>query len=110
MRLIVLNDGYEAVAFDRRLLVGPNFAAAAGGAGPLPMAMEPVFAEETANHVVLNPFCFYGRERSQEDLPPGEITVEGFMLARTLDQLGPEGLGAEGAVTTRAEPLRLVIE
>ena len=27
-RLIVLNDGYEAVAFDRRLLVGPNFASA----------------------------------------------------------------------------------
>jgi len=74
------------------------------------MAMEPGFAEETANQVVLNPFCFYGRERSHEDLPSGEVTVEGFMLARALDQLGPEGLRAEGAVTARAEPLQLVIE
>ena len=99
-RLIVLNDTYEPVAFDRRLLVGPSFEG-------LPAAMEPGFAEEHANHVILNPFCFYGRERTLEEAPAGDLVVEGFLLARPLEALGPEGTRAEGAIAARAEPLTL---
>lgn len=102
VRLVVLNDSYEAVAFDRRLLVGPSFQG-------LPAAMEPAFAEEHANHVILNPFCLYGRERSLEQAAAGEHEVEGLLLSRPLDQLGPEGLGAEGAIAARAETLRLTV-
>jgi hypothetical protein len=108
VRLVVFNDGYEPVAFDRRRLVGPNFGAG-GGAGPLPMpmAVEPGFEEEAANHVVLNPFCLYGRERSAESVPAGEITAEGFLLAKPLEALGDEGVAAPDAVALRAEPLTL---
>ena len=91
MRLVVFNDAYEPVAFDRRLLVGPNFEG-------LPPAMEPGFAEDHANHVILNPFCLYGRERSYEEAPAGERVVEGYLLA-----------AAGGEVAVRAEPLRLTV-
>jgi hypothetical protein len=101
-RLIVVNDAYEPVAFDRRLLVGPNFEG-------MPAAMEPGFAEEHANHVILNPFCLYGRERTFEAAPAGEIAVEGFLLAKPLEALGPEGTRGNGAIVARAEPLRLSV-
>ena len=91
VRLVVFNDAYEPVAFDRRLLVGPNFPG-------LPPAMEPGFAEEHANHVILNPFCLYGRERSLEEAAAGEVAVEGYLLA-----------SAGGEVALRAEPLTLTI-
>ena len=101
-RLVVFNDTYEPIAFDRRLLMGPNFPG-------LPPAMEPGFAEEHANHVILNPFCLYGRERILEETAPGTVEVAGLMLARPLEELGEEGLNAPDAVAERAEPLRLTV-
>jgi hypothetical protein len=101
-RLVVFNDAYEPIAFDRRLLVGPSFPG-------LPAAVEPGFAEEHANEVILNPFCLYGRERTLEEASAGEIAVQGFLLARPLQELGPEGLAEEGAIADRAEPLRLTV-
>ena len=101
-RLVVFNDSYEAIAFDRRLLMGPNFPG-------LPPAMEPGFAEEHANHVILNPFCLYGRERMLEEPTAGPLEVNGLLLARPLEELGEAGLREPDAVAARAEPLRLTV-
>jgi hypothetical protein len=102
VRLVVFNEAYEPVAFDRRLLAGPSFQG-------MPAAMEPGFAEDHANHVILNPFCLYGRERTYEEAPAGTLVVEGLLLSKPLDALGPEGLRAEGAIAARAEPLTLTV-
>jgi hypothetical protein len=110
VRLVVSNDSTEPIAIDRRLLVGPNFSPEDATGIPYPIAVEPAFAEEQANHVILNPGGLYGRERGQENLPSGRLVVYGYLLGRATDALRPQGPAEEGAIRDSAEPLVLTIE
>ena len=108
-RLVVVNDSHEAIAIDRRLLVGPNVSPEQPTGAPLPIAVEPAFEDERANEVVLGAGCLYGRERRYSGLPRGRVVVFGYLLGRATDRLLPEGPADEGAVRQVAEPLVLRI-
>lgn len=109
IRLIALNDSYEAVTLDRRLLVGPN---ATFGARrmPLPIQLEPEFPDEAHNHIVLNPWCFYGRLRTFSGLPVGQVTFHGYLLRWPEAALLSNGPVDPGALLAEAEPLVITIE
>jgi hypothetical protein len=98
VRLVVSNDSAEAIAIDRRHLVGPNFAPDEPTGAPYPIAVEPAFTEEHANHVILNPGCLYGRERGYTALRPGRVVVYGYLLGRATDALLPQGPTEEDAI------------
>jgi hypothetical protein len=89
VRLIVLNDGYEPVRIDRRLLLGPQPEVA----DPPLLSSEPSLPEETDNLVLLNPWGLYGRERRFQ-YDSGAVTFHGYLLSRPTDRLLPTGPGA----------------
>src|SRR3712207_3666628 len=89
VRLLAYNDAYQPVALDRRLLVGPNPVPARPTGIPFPVSVEPAFPTEEQNVVMLNPWCYYGRQRSLDGLPPGRVTVYGYLLRRPVDGLPP---------------------
>jgi hypothetical protein len=100
VRLTVLNDSYEPVRIDHRLLIGPNVASI-----PRPVSAEPSTEDEADNFTVLNPWCFYGRQRAFGDVT-GEVTFTAYLLAS--DDGGPlsaQGPVGDGEVVARAEPL-----
>lgn len=104
IRFIALNDSYEPVTVDRRLLVGPN-ATYGVGRMPPPIQLEPAFPDEEHNHIVLNPWCFYGRHRTFSGLPVGQVTFHGYLLRRPEASLLPNGPVDRGALLAEAEPL-----
>lgn len=106
VQLLAINDSYEVVALDRRLLVGPNPVPAKLSGIPFPVSLEPALAREEQNMVMLNPWCFYGRERSWK-LPAGRSTFYGYLLRRPVDVLLPEGPKDPDALALAAEPLVL---
>jgi hypothetical protein len=93
VRLVVYDDEYEPVVFDRTMLLGPNLV---GPTGPLPLSAEPEFDDPALNDVALNPGCYYGRQREFSDLPAGEYEVTGWLA-------GDE----PGSVELSAEPIRV---
>ncbi|MEE6273597.1 hypothetical protein [Georgenia wangjunii] len=97
--LLALNDSYEPVTLDHRLLVGPN---AAGGA-PVPVSVEPSQPADQDNLTVLGPWCVYGRLRS---FPRAEAatTFHGY-LVREDSALLPDGPADPAHLVARAEPL-----
>ncbi|MBE0480412.1 MAG: hypothetical protein IBX68_05475 [Dehalococcoidia bacterium] len=103
VRLLVLNDSYEPVSLDRRLLVGPN--PVPEGRPPFPVSIEPSFSREEQNLIMLNPWCFYGRQRTFDSLPPGKTTVYAYLLRRPTDSLLPGEPGERDALLSAAEPL-----
>jgi hypothetical protein len=109
VRVVVLNDSYEPVAVDRRLLVGPNLVPEPPTGPPLPISLEPALSDEERNLVYLNPWCFYGRERSWRDLPPGRVMVYAYLLRRAVDSRRPEGPGESDALLAAAPPLTLTV-
>jgi len=109
VQLLAINDSYEAVNLDKRLLVGPNPVPARSSGIPFPVSLEPTFATEEQNVVVLNPWCFYGRERSWK-LPAGRSTFYGYLLHRPVDALLPDGPGDRKALALEAEPLELRVQ
>lgn len=109
VRLLVLNDSYEPVTIDRRALIGPNPQAAAPSGLPLPVSVESDAPHEEDNRVLLNPWCFYGRERSFDYLPPGQVTIYGYLLRRP-GPGGPAGPADPDDVLTAAAPIKLTIE
>jgi hypothetical protein len=109
VRVIVLNDSYEPVAVDRRLLVGPNPVPEPRAGSPLPVSLEPAFPDEERNLIYLNPWCFYGRERSWKFLPPGRVTVHAYLLRRPVRSLLAEGPGEPDALLVGAPPLALTV-
>jgi len=109
VRVVVVNDSYEPVAVDRRLLVGPNLVPGAPTGTPLPISLEPAFPDEERNLVYLNPWCFYGRERSWNDLPAGRVMVYAYLLRRSVGSRRPEGPGEPDALLAAAPPLALTV-
>lgn len=104
VRLLVLNDGFEPVTLDRRLLVGPNPVPAQPTGLPLPLSMEPPADEEPGNLVVLNPWCLYGRQRTF-DVALGPTTFHAYLLHEAEDRLRPEAPVRAEAAAVVAEPL-----
>ncbi len=109
VQVVVVNDSYEAVGLDRRLLVGPNPMPDKSPGIPMPISVEPAFPKEEQNMIMLNPFCFYGRERSWS-FHAGQVTFYGYLLSRAVDQLALEGPKDAEALALAAEPLVLVIQ
>ena len=109
IRLLALNDSYEPVAVDRRLLVGPNPVPERPVEPPLPVSLKPAFPEEEQNCVMLNPWCFYGRQRTFDGFLPGQVTISAYLLRQPIGSLLPQGPGEPEALLASAEPLVLTI-
>jgi hypothetical protein len=108
VRLLVLNEGYQPVAIDRRLLVGPNLVYGIDLMAS-PVEMEPAFSEDEQNRIILNPWCIYGRQRAFPNLPVGKMTFYGYLLRRQEDSLLPQGPAEPEALLAGAIPLTLSI-
>lgn len=74
LRAILFNDGYHPVPVSRNAFIGPSVGALHGEDIPMPLSVEPSFghAEEP---LTLQPFSFYGRERSFDGLRPGQYQI-----------------------------------
>jgi hypothetical protein len=105
IRLTLLNDSYQPATVDRRLLIGPHPV----GSGVSLVSREPAFAEERQNILILNPWCFYGRQRTFAHLPSGTIRFHAYLLKQGEDSLGPEGPQNPAAMFTAAEPLSVTL-
>ena len=110
VRLMALNDSYEAVTLDRRLLIGPNVEPEHVGGAPLPVSREPSFSKREQNEVVLNPWCFYGRQRSFDGLPTGHVTIYAYLLEEPTDALLPQKPAADGIGYLEAEPVEITVD
>ena len=102
LRLIVFNDSTKPVEFDRRLLVGPN--GLAEGSEPWPMSLEPAAKNEKQNSVLLNPYCFYGRER--RFTVSAATSFYGYLVTK-MGGLTPAGPSEKKHLVAAAEPLQL---
>ena len=90
LRILALNDSYEAISLDRRLLIGPNIVQVKNGVS-FPVSVEPSLPVEYQNIVILNPWSFYGRERSFELTSQGKWTVFAYLLSQPSTSLLAEG-------------------
>lgn len=105
VRLTVFNDGGEPVTVDRRLLYGPH-----PGHGDLVMlAREPDAADESQHEILLNPLCFYGRQRRYR-YPAGEMTFHGYLVSQETDGLLPAGPADADKAVAIADPLTVVFD
>jgi hypothetical protein len=104
VRVLALNDTYEPVSLDRRLLVGPNPVP-----GPPFISVEPSSKEEAENLVLLHPWCFYGRERKFDGLPPGRVIFHAYLMSHLEEDLLPDRPRNEAALALSAEPLAMEI-
>lgn len=109
VRLLAVNNSYEPVALDRRLLVGPNPLPERPSGAPFPVSVEPSLPQEEQNLVVLNPWCFYGRQRTFDSFPPGRVTFYGYLLRQSSDLLLPQKPGDPNTLLVSAEPLIVTI-
>lgn len=100
VRLIVLNDSYEPVRVDRRLLFGPHPAVS----DPPLLSSEPSLADAAQEIVMLNPWGLYGRERRFQ-YDSGTVTFHGFLLREATDRLLSTGPSDETALLASAPPL-----
>lgn len=109
VRLLGLNNSYEPLALDRRLLVGPNPIPERPLGAPLPVSVEAALPQEEQNLIILNPWCFYGRQRTFESFEPGQVTFHGYLLRQFTESLLPERPGEPEALLVSAEPLSVTI-
>jgi hypothetical protein len=109
VRLLILNDGYTPIVIDRALLVGPNLVVERSVGMPLPISLEPSAAEGTQSQLILNPWCFYGRQRTF-DSAAGRVTFHGYLLKKLVESLLPEGPSDPNALLIAAEPLVVTVE
>jgi hypothetical protein len=105
VRLVALNDTYEAVTLERKQLIGPNPVPSEATGAPMPVSVEPSFAKNTQNEIKLNPFCFYGRQRTYEALPAGKTTFYAYYLKRPSSSLLPQRPGKPEDLDVAAKPL-----
>ena len=96
LRAVLFNDSYEPAAVSRNAFVGPNLRTVTASGYPQPESVEPTFGGPD-EPLTLQPFTFYGRERTFNGLRPGEVDVTAYY--RSAD--GQPGLSAS---------LRLLIE
>ena|GEM_PF-1554579 len=109
VRLLVINDSYEPVALDRQLLAGPNPVPEHPVGIPYPISIEPAFDEENQNIVMLNPWCFYGRERSFDNLPAGTATFYAYLLKHT-GSFMPKSANEAENLAAEAQPLIIKLQ
>jgi hypothetical protein len=109
VRVLVINDSYETVAVDRRLLIGPNPVSEAGDGIPHPVSREPAFASDQENLVLLNPWGVFGRERSFGNLPQGVTQFHAYLLSSLTDALLPERPAEPGMAQLTATPIPVEI-
>jgi len=109
VRVVVLNDSYEPITVDRRLLVGPNPVPEQPGGTPLPVSLEPAFPDDERNLVSLSPWCLYGRERSWSHFSPGRVTVHAYLLRWPATSLLADRPGDPDALLLAAPPLSLTV-
>lgn len=102
VRLVALNDTYDPVELDRRLLVGPNLVIPDG---VVPVSVEPESSEDRDNIVRLNPFCLYGRERKFRTSDGAK--AHAYLLKTPAQVLLPTGPAEPGALAVEADPLDL---
>jgi hypothetical protein len=74
------------------------------------VSLEPNASTEAQNFVLLNPWCFYGRQRTFEALPPSRLVYYGYLLARQTASRLPQGPEEADALQVSAESLELVVE
>lgn len=109
VRLLVLNDSYEVATLDRRLLVGPHPTPVGPVGSFFGVSLEPTFPQEEQNIVLLNPWCFYGRQRTFENLAEGQLSLYGYLLSKPSDALLPKGPVDADELLAAPEPLVLTI-
>ena len=109
VRLLALNDSYEVVTLDRRLLVGPHPMHVGPNRSLFGVSLEPTFPQEEQNILLLNPWCFYGRQRTFEHLAEGQLSLYGYLLSKPADALLPKGPVDADKLLAAAEPLVLTI-
>jgi hypothetical protein len=80
IRALLFNDTYEPVAVSRNAFVGPNVLSVGASGHPLPDSVEATFggAEEG---LTLQPFTFYGRERTFSGLAAGRVEITALYSA-----------------------------
>jgi hypothetical protein len=100
VRLTVFNASAEPVALDRRLLYGPH----PGHGDMVMLASEPAALKASKHSVLLNPHCFYGRQRRYQ-YPGGEMTFHGYLVTERTDGLLPAGPTERKKLAAGAEPL-----
>jgi len=103
IRVIAVNDSYEPIRLDRRLLVGPN---------PvtdriMPLAMEEAAEVEEDNFVELHPWCLYGRERRCPAPKDRPFSYHAYLLIHPARPLRADGPADPTALAVAAE---LVLE
>jgi hypothetical protein len=74
LRAILFNDDYRPARVSRNAFVGPSLGTLYGEAMPFPISVEPSFGQ-AEEPLTLQPFSFYGRERSFAGLTPGQYQV-----------------------------------
>jgi hypothetical protein len=109
VRVLALNDSYRPVTIDRRLLIGPNIKTEPPMNPPHPVSIEPANVKEEQNLIILNPWCFYGRQRDFQALPQGAAVFYAYILHSPSGSLLPERPGVAAALLAAAEPLRVNI-
>jgi len=74
IRVVLFNDSYEPVEISRNAFIGPTVQAVNPPGSPHPEGVEATFGgpEEP---LMLQSFCFYGRERTFNSTTPGEFQV-----------------------------------
>jgi hypothetical protein len=100
VRLTVFNASTEPVVLDRRLLYGPH----PGHGEMVLLATEPIAPKPSQNFILLNPHCFYGRQRRYQ-YPTGEMTFHGYLVTELTDGLLPSGPADRQKLAAGAEPL-----
>lgn len=73
-RAILFNDDYDPLPVSRNAFIGPNVRALSPAGFPLPDSVEATFGGPD-EALTLQPFTFYGRERTFSNLAAGEIEV-----------------------------------
>ncbi len=103
LRLVAFNDSAKPVSLDRRLLAGPN--GVVEGAAPWPVSLEPSASDDKQNAVLINPHCFYGRERTFN--LNEKTTFYAYLVRGKPGGFLPEGPAEKKQLDTAAEPLVL---
>jgi len=109
IRVLALNNSYEPIMLDRRLLVGRNPVPDRAVGAVFPVSVEPAMAPENENLLRLNPWCLYGRQRSFDGLPPGRVTFHAYVLRRASEGLLPDRPAEAEALLVAAAPLAITI-
>ena len=71
---------------------------------------QPGFSTREQNEVLLNPWCFYGRQRGFDGLPAGRVTVHAYLLEQPTDALLPQNPAAKGIGYLAAEPVEITVD